>query len=267
MSRRWRRILIGFGIAALTCGIYGWFFGFQTAMFLEARAIAHRAPIVRETPHTLPDSSVSNTSGKKLSYFGYDFEIPWDDLDESKTMLHPNSVVLVFRSGRAMIFFIAPPRSFVRTVESMGHKDTLRQIYGDSPFESDYALWRLILETTPDKVTLSSTRQDLVGASMLLTIKGIAISEESGIFFLRTKDYKGFQWGNPESRPRHVVADLFSDDSGMEFVFTGKGKGQPMGISQAEINRVLQTVHKAAGSRPNLKSTPVSEVTRTTTAP
>ena len=220
-------------------------------MVLEARSIAHRAPIVRETPHVLPASSVSNTPGRKLSYFGYDFEIPWDDLDESKTKIYPTSVVLGFRSGRAMIFFTAPPRSFVSTVESMGYKDSFHQIYGDAPLQSDYALWQLILETTPDKVTLWSTRKELVGLPMLLTIKAIAIPEEYGIFSLRTKDYKGFQWGNPEARPRHVVADLFSDAGGMEFVFVGKGKGQPMGISQAEINRVLQTIHKSPGSQTN----------------
>lgn len=246
---RWRRILIGLGITVLVCVIYAWFFGFQTMMVLETRSIARSAPIVRETPHPLPDLSVSGAPGRKLSYFGYDFEVPWDDLDESKTQLYPTRVVLAFRSSKAVIFSIVPPRSFVSMIESIGAKDTSRQIYVNAPFQSDYAMWKLILETTPDKVTLMSPRKELTSVPTLLTIKAIAIPEQSGIFSLQTKEYKGFQWGNPESRSKHVIADLFSDDSSIEFVFFGKDSGQTPGISQADINRVLQTVHKATGNQ------------------
>jgi hypothetical protein len=106
--------------------MYAWFFGFQTAMVLEARVIARRAPVVRETPHILSDLSLSKTPGRRLSYFGYDFEVPWDDLDESKTKLYPTRVVLVFRSGKAMIFSTAPPRSPLSRTERK-HEEKQRQ--------------------------------------------------------------------------------------------------------------------------------------------
>jgi len=37
----------------------------------------------------LKDTSVSEAPGTKLSYFGYEFEVPWSDLDESQTKLYP----------------------------------------------------------------------------------------------------------------------------------------------------------------------------------
>jgi hypothetical protein len=242
MKRRWRRILLALGIVAVACASYAWFFGFQTMMVLEMRWMARRAPVVRETPRALPDLSVSSAPGRKLSYFGYQFEVPWDDLDESKTKLYPNRVALAFRSGKSLVFSIAPPRYFITVVESMGKKDALRQIYGDAPLQSDYAMNRLILGANPDQVTLLTPRKEIVGTSILLVMKAIMVPEESGIFSLQTAGFQGFQYGNPQSGPRHVVANLFADDDGLEFIFGGQGKGYPLGISQADINRVLQTV-------------------------
>jgi hypothetical protein len=46
-------------------------------------------PIARVTPTDLKDQSLSQTPGKRLSYFGYEFEIPWSDLDETQTKLYP----------------------------------------------------------------------------------------------------------------------------------------------------------------------------------
>jgi intracellular septation protein A len=82
---RWVRVLVGLGIAVITCGFYLWFFGVQTFIALEARYIAWKMPIVNKVPVELPDLSVSQASGKKLSCFGYEFEVPWDDIDQAKS--------------------------------------------------------------------------------------------------------------------------------------------------------------------------------------
>jgi len=46
-------------------------------------------PVARVVPTDLKDQSVSEAPGKKLSYFGYEFQIPWSDLDEAQTKLYP----------------------------------------------------------------------------------------------------------------------------------------------------------------------------------
>ena len=259
MKRRWRRILWTLGIVVVVSFVYAWFFGFQTMMILETRWIARKSPIVRETPRALPDTSISPAHGTKLSYFGYDFEVPWDDLDLAQSKTQSNPVVLRFRSGRSLMFSSSPPRHFVDAVsKEMGQLDGFRGIYGDAPLQSDYAFWSMILAATPDQVNLFSSRKEIVGNSMLLVMKGVALPQRSGIFRVQTQGFKGFQWGDPKADPTHVVADLFADDCGLEFVFFGKTKKNPESISQAEINRVLQTVHKTehipsqAASRPKL---------------
>src|SRR2546429_1773968 len=61
------------------------FFGFQTLIALEARYLARKAPVVRVAPAQLRDFSISRSPGRKLSYFGYEFEVPWNDVDEAKS--------------------------------------------------------------------------------------------------------------------------------------------------------------------------------------
>ncbi len=78
---------------------------------------ANKVPLVaRIVPTELKDTSVSEAPGTKLSYFGYELEVPWNDFDEIQTQLHPKDkpekfkVDLHFRSGLRLVFSAAPPR-------------------------------------------------------------------------------------------------------------------------------------------------------------
>src|SRR5690349_11883015 len=73
----WPRILIALFVLLLLCIAYLWFFGFQTLILLEPRYLTRKAPAVRLAPAQLTDLSISRSSGRKLSYFGYEFEVPW----------------------------------------------------------------------------------------------------------------------------------------------------------------------------------------------
>jgi hypothetical protein len=83
MSRR-KWILIGLGTAVIFSGMYLWFFGVQTACALMVRYTYRKMPDVAKTPVPLPDLSISNVRHRTASYFGYELELPWDDVDEQK---------------------------------------------------------------------------------------------------------------------------------------------------------------------------------------
>lgn len=83
MSGR-KRILIILGIVVFVSGTYLWFFGFQTASALMVRYAFRNTPEVTKIPVPLPDLSVSTVSHKTVFYFGYEFELPWDDVDQQK---------------------------------------------------------------------------------------------------------------------------------------------------------------------------------------
>ena len=249
MSKR-TRILIIFGSLTALGAIYLWFFGIATLFVLETRYIAWKAPIVKKAPVELTDLSISQAPGRKLSYLGYEFEVPWDDVDEDKTKEVGEMQVIAFRSGNSMLFSKIPPKEFVNTFLSMSKENSagLRAIYGENALQSDYSFRRLILETTPGKVTLFTPRKDSVGSAMLLVIKGIMIPQggESGIYWIRTSQFQGYQYGNPRSRPKSLDVELFTEDEGIGFIFSQKEKGATSAISQGDINRVIQTTRKAS---------------------
>ncbi|HWX54337.1 MAG TPA: hypothetical protein VN176_07065 [Verrucomicrobiae bacterium] len=245
IARKWKRIAIGLGIGLLLCGVYTWFFGFNTMMILEMRSIAMESPIVRQIPRPLPDLSVSSAPGTKLSYFGYEFEVPWDDIDAKSINVKRTRLVVYSRGGNGLVFSSAQPKEFINIILDKDgglDKSNFQQIYGNAPLQSDYAMHCLILNATPDNVTLFSSRKDVVGTSMLVVIK--SIMSQSELFSIQNKDFKGFQWGDPKHLPLHVNADLFSDEGGMEFIFLRRKDATSPALTQPEINRVLQTVRK-----------------------
>ena len=47
-------------------------------IFITTRMEARRIPAVKIAAQALADYSVSNSPGTTLSYFGYEFEVPWN---------------------------------------------------------------------------------------------------------------------------------------------------------------------------------------------
>ena len=192
--------------------------------------------------------SISQAPGMNLSYFGYEFEVPWTDIDKEKTkIIGGNKVIIVFRSGNVLMMWSGPPHEFMNgLLEQMKlDRDAFRKVYGDEALQSDYNFQCLILETTPDKIILLSTGKTAVSQAVLLTVKSICVpgDPDSGIFAVQGKEFKGFQYGRPQSPPKHLNVELFPEGGHLDLFFEQKKSG-PTLISQADINRVVQTIHK-----------------------
>ena len=127
--------------------------------------------------------------------------------------------------------------------------------FGPDATRSDYDFTRKLYEFTPEKMNRWAIRPSVhYRETMLLTIKSTSLlwSADSGIFNIHNQDYKGFQQGSTQARPNGIVVDLYSDDDGIEFIFNQKDYQDREGVSQAEINRVVQSVHKVRRSTPAL---------------
>ena len=247
MSRR-TRILAGLVVTAVLCGTYLWFFGVQTFFALEARNIARQIPVVKKEPVELPDLSISRAVEKKLSYFGYEFEVPWDDVDEAKSrIIGGNKAIIAFHSGNVLSVWIGSPHDFVNAVLSSGKidRDTFRQIYGDEALQSDYSFHRIMLGTTPGQITPFIPKRQAISRSMLLLMKGISapMGADSGIFLVRTGDFNGFQFGRPQGSSKGFSVQLYSESCSLDFIFGQKVNGSTI-ISQPDVNLILQTIHK-----------------------
>jgi len=246
MSTR-TRVLIGLVISLLLSFAYLWFFGFQTLIALEAGYFARRMPVVKLAPAPLTDLSVSLSAGKKLSYFGYEFVVPWDDVDQARTrMISDNKAMIVFQSGNSLSVWHGSPRAFLNTALSNDKIDqsTLRRVVGDEALQSDYALYRTLLDMTPDNIHPFVSPSDAAKRALLLVAKRVCMptGSESGVFTVSAGEFSGFQFGRPGNPSGEVSVRLFSDSSSFNFIFH-QAAGGPTVISQPDINRILRTLH------------------------
>lgn len=251
-----RRILITAVVTlVITFTVVRWA-AWVTLTLWEARRATAVAKVV---PTELTDDTVSPAHGTKLSYLGYDFEIPWTDLDGSKPELYPKdkpdktAVVLTFRSGLRLRVTAFSPGEWktLFTTDFKLSPQQFEQFVGHEGAKSDYVFLRALYEFTPDKMHYwawsSSTHAH---DAMVLMLKSIAPAKaaETGIFNVQKGSFRGFQQGSPAARPDQILVTLYSGDGNVEFTLWQKGYKNPAGITQPEINRIVQSIHKVRPS-------------------
>ena len=213
---------------------------------------AKTAPAVTSiVPTNLKDKSISKAPGQKLSYLGYEFEVPWSDLDDTQTRLYPKDnpdktrVDLHFRL-RLWVTAI-PPRSWINefSADFKVPPQRVEASFGGS----DYSFVKTLYEFAAEKMHhWTSLGRGESREEFLLLIKSIALkkSAESGIFSIQNEHYKGFQEGNPRVHQEGIVVDLFSDEGGVKMVFSQEDYRNFTGVTQPEINRIVQSLRKVS---------------------
>ncbi|MGA8436651.1 MAG: hypothetical protein WB762_11410 [Candidatus Sulfotelmatobacter sp.] len=74
--------------------------------------------------------------------------------------------------------------------------------------------------------------------------RGGSTPAETGIFNLQTQGFNGFQYGDPRSRPDVLELSVYSDDGRVKIKFLQGGYDEPTGVTQPEINRIVQSLHR-----------------------
>ena len=100
-------------------------------------------------------------------------------------------------------------------------------------------------------------------------IKSIALPKEAetGIFNIENQRYKGFQLGDPRVRQSKILVDLYSDDGGVEMIFLQENYRNFSGITQPEINRIVQSLCKAPQINAPAPATEQKRLTQKKVAP
>jgi hypothetical protein len=256
---KWKRTLLCVSAFVSVCVVYLWFFGAQTFFALQARKWGRQIPIVNSIPVELRDLSISRAKGEKLSFKGAEFEVPWADVDEGKSRVVGNWAFIKFRSGNSILLCVSPPDGFITSMSKDKTPDPqlFSAIYGPEVLRSDYALHKAIFETTPGQITLFTPANRAAGLASVIMIKAIMPpTTDWAIYNIRSKDFKGFQLGNPGRRPKRMCLELYGDDVGFEISIWQNTSGYGPGITQADLNRIIQTVHKATDKLSALKVSP-----------
>jgi hypothetical protein len=150
----------------------------------------------------------------------------------------------MFRSGLRLLITDVPPGELVNglATEWKVSPARLEAAYGHESTKSDYNFVRSIYESTPDKIHYwgdSSLREHF-----LITVKTAALmkSAMTGIFRLKSRNFQGFQQGDPRA-VKGVVIDLYSDRDHVQFII-GQSDPNSAAFTQPEINRIVQSVRR-----------------------
>lgn len=247
---------------AITLGVIAVGVYWIAPVALSFDAARKAPPVARVVPTDLKDLSVSQVSGTKLSYVGYEFEIPWNDLDASQTKRVPKDspnpfmVALKFRSGRFLLVSASPPRVFPEGLvrEWKIPPQSLESVFGRGAARSDYSFLKNLYEFTPDKMHLWALSPSMhYREQMLLLLKTTVLSQvsaETGIFNIQNQNYRGFQLGDPKDHPRRVAVHLYSDEGSIELTFGVSAPYKLAAITQPEINRIVQSLRKVPQNGP-----------------
>jgi len=243
----WRRMLGAFvrvGILIAFLILLFNLLGPPIGIFVTARMEARKVPALKVAPLKLADYSVSNSSGTTLSYFGYEFDVPWNA--NFKQRVGKNLAEVQFESGQYVVFIVPENQSGLLTEIVEDHSlrmGDLRLVFGDLMKRSAYDQYGVLLNTTPESIQGFGPRAEAVRGVTLLTIKAIAFGPglESGAFSFDLPGKRGFQIGDPQKSKR-VDLEVF-DTAGHHIEISCGSTNSSIPFSQPELNRILTSLH------------------------
>jgi hypothetical protein len=224
-----------------------WSFGPQTYLALHFRKVARAAPLLNSIPVALQNQEVSHAPGETLSFRGAQFEAPWSDLIDSKSRTVGDLSFAVFESGLNMSFSVGAADMLVQALSHDNATSSapvaVSALAGQDALTSDYAFEKAIFEATPSQITpfMDDRRARVLG--VVLIMKAIMPpTSDDAIFNIQSDRFHGFQLGDPVHQPKKLALELFSSDMHVEITFFQEQRNGAPFITQAELNRIVQTL-------------------------
>jgi hypothetical protein len=216
-------------------------------MMLSTKWDARREPELWVVPQPLPTTPAETSLGKSFSYFGYEFESPWTEVAfERKTQ---SVAVLNFSGGQVIsVFDWRDNGDLVQTMKggSAERRSGLETIYGKDTMRSNYDLISRTLNATPADLRIFSSRQKMVGNSVLLRIKQIDLPRiKHGVYSFQTNSFRGFQKGDPHQDSMVIIEAFDAQDHRIQIWIGAKPDASPK-PTQADINRILYSFRPAS---------------------
>lgn len=248
----WRRVLCAFvrvGILIFVLTVLFNLLGPPIGIFFTTRWEGKKLPGVNVAPQALADYSVSGAAGTALSYFGYEFEVPWNTRYTQKVAPKGGLVLLKFESGQSLLFIVPANEGGLLSEMVQDQSSSLRNlqpVFGDLTNRPAYDQYAVLLNTTPRSIRSFGPRAEAVRGVILLTTKAIAFPRglETGVFSFELPDKRGFQIGDPR-KSRSLTLEVFGM-GGHHVEFLCDSSKEDTKFSQPELNRILTSLHAVA---------------------
>jgi len=181
------------------------------------------------TEKNLQASSSKSSNEKKLSLHGLRFSTPWGDPLETNT----NSNVTSYKYSNNMQLTILDESDESTIYETLRqeHPDDLkiaRDFWGSDIITSKYKFTDSVLKLSPEQITPSLTKKELVKKDSLLNMKMLITPKfEDKIFKYSINKIKVFQFGNVTPTTEIMILEVYGEDnSAYTIIFKGIGYTQ-----------------------------------------
>lgn len=254
MAINWKKIgpVVTLSVLGVLCGsvLFSIFFGSRLLAYQMVRSVQSNHPELELVPESLADSTINTADGTTLARFGYEFEVPWKDvatIPDDKT-----AIGIFFRSGRVVAFM--DPKREVDRVKTMlestaGSGKDPRAVLGAETLASNYSLVKAILSVRPGQASLLTPTNEMIRRSILLLLKTLeSVNTKSGLYSVEAHGFRGFQRGNPVHGTNRTLLQLFDAEDHEISIFISTSNPTTAPITQADVNRILQTLRRADGA-------------------
>lgn len=241
------RAIVVLGVVGLIVALgvlFAVFFGMQTLAVISVKRTAGKSPEMCVVPQGLEIASPADVPGTRFSYFGYEFELPWTDVEEE---VRESSVRIDSDSGKIVLFFDPAQQLDIveeRVVPGPESREEVVALLG----KPGYARYRDMLNATPDQLSVFMPREESFRVSVLLMMKALLAGSLSapGLHSFEHGDLRGFQFGDPQAADTVIVHVFDKADQHLEFNFFAQDPDAK--LSQDEINRLIHTLKRAQES-------------------
>ena len=241
------RALDALGAVTALLLVATWLYGLQVRNWMRARQLQKSHPALGLVPHPLRDTSISRDKGMTLAEFGYQFDVPWTQIESHKAA--GITAAYLFQGGFGLTVWNAT--ELTTTIKMM--RDAAER--SNHPFTSflgartEYELLNSELNVTPGQLSPFMPKQEAFRRSMLLSLKQIELPSEStaGISSFALHAWRGFQLGDPERNGLVDVRCFDANDHELRF-FLAVERGSNTHISQPDVNRIVQSLRPAEKS-------------------
>ena len=232
---------VGIGIAILYLLLY--LFAPPLMILYTLREYTKSFPALKVTPQPLADYSVSGIPGKTLSYFGYEFTVPWNSSFKEKGGI--GTMGLKFESGQNLILFVSPNADGLLTEVSKDpsmHMEVLRDTFPELVKRSAYDQLATLYGIAPSSVHAFGSRTDTYRGMTLLTMKMMVAPAAlpTGVFSFNFFGKRGFQIGDPRNSNRVVLDICDVEGHNIEILLSTNDNNR---LTQPEVNRIVSSFH------------------------
>ena len=232
--------------ATVIIAICLYFYGRPIGFMLLTKWEIRNKPELWIVPTPLPTGASEPSPGRTFSYLGYDFESPWAEVKLEKK--YQSFATVYFSDGELISISTGPDLTGAKQEASTERRTALQDTLGAVVMESNYRLRAAILYSTPRDLRLFSSPREMVAKSIFLVLKPIfLLNAKTGLYSFQTKWLRGFEKGTP-GQANPVAIDAFDEKDREIDILIGTQLRTNGTVSQADVNRVLFSLHPAAAA-------------------